>query len=77
MNGKHTALRVVTAVWASLGMIQLAIWVLILIIGGHVASLWMLGSVGIGGVIVGAMWWMVQTDRRDRGAIDGEGPGAP
>jgi hypothetical protein len=72
VSERHNVLRVVTAVWAGVSMIQLATWVLILVIGGSLVNPWWLWTVGIGGAVVGAMWWMAASDRRDR-----EGPGAP
>ena len=69
----HTALRVVTAVWAAASMIQITIWVLMVAISGNlVTPWWWMGNVAAGGVVIGVLWRIAGTGRRDR-----QGPGAP
>lgn len=42
-------------VWLGLCLVQFVVWGLICVIGGHLVEPWFLWTVGVGGVLVGAL----------------------
>jgi hypothetical protein len=55
-SGLHTARNVVTAAWVGVSSLQFVIWVLICVIGWHLANPFWLWTLVLGGLVVGAMW---------------------
>lgn len=64
--GWHLARRVVTAVWLGGIGVQLIIWALMSLIGWRFVNPYWLWTAAVGGVVVGALWWI--TGHRTRGA---------
>jgi hypothetical protein len=51
-----SVIRVITFVWLAVSGLQIAIWVLMVLIGWRFLSPFWLYTVGIGGVVLGALW---------------------
>lgn len=59
--------RVITWVWLGLNVVQIAVWLLMCLIGLHFAPPFWLWSVLGGGLVVAALWWLTESVYRVRG----------
>lgn len=55
-KGLLAARRVVTAAWLGICGLQVLIWVMMCLIGWHLADPFWLWTAAVGGVIVGGVW---------------------
>ncbi|HEY0453969.1 hypothetical protein [Actinophytocola sp.] len=58
-----TTRRVVTGVWVAVNVVQFTVWLVACLVSWHLVNPWWLWSVGVGGVIVGALWWATSRKR--------------
>lgn len=58
--------RILTAVWLSILMVEVFVWLMISIIGGHIVPPWWLWTVAVGGAVVGGFWYFAHNDRKAR-----------
>jgi hypothetical protein len=54
---------VVTGVWVAVNVVQFTVWLVACLVSWHLVNPWWLWSVGVGGVIVGALWWATSRKR--------------
>jgi hypothetical protein len=55
-KGLLTVRRVATGIWLGVCGLQFVIWLLICLIGWHLANPFWLWTAAVGGVIVGGLW---------------------
>ena len=56
IKGWQGARRIATAIWLAGVALQFVIWVLMCLIGRHLADPFWLWTAAVGGVVVGGMW---------------------
>lgn len=74
--GFRAALRIITAIWLGVCVIQFTIWLLICIINLQLISPFWIWTVGGGGIILGGLWWLTGQGYRRRDPAEREGPSA-
>ncbi len=56
--------RVATAVWLAVSLVEFVVWMLICTIGLRLVDPWWLWTMMVGGLVVGALWWITESAYR-------------
>jgi hypothetical protein len=68
VSDRPVAVRALAALWASITAVEVAIWLLIAVIGGHLDTPWPLfTAVPLGIVVAGAYWLTTPREPRSNG----------